>query len=80
MKRSPSCLGEAYGTDMMPAWRYLLWKLDPRRLIRHKPELKWSTDFRHEHVANKQVGLNARFQRISSWLVNDNESQETACD
>lgn len=38
------CLEEVYTTDMMPAWRYLLWKLDPRRLICRKAELQWTTE------------------------------------
>lgn len=39
---TPASLGDAYATDLMPVWRYYLWKLNPLRLIRRKT-LRWTT-------------------------------------
>lgn len=42
-RSSAATLGEAYTTDLMPLWRYILWKLNPLRLVRRKPALRWTT-------------------------------------
>lgn len=42
MNRTPVSLTEdIYTTDLTPWWRYLLVRLNPWRLVRRRPEMRW---------------------------------------
>lgn len=41
MKPPVSLTEDIYTTDLTPWWRYLLLRLNPWKLVRRRPEMKW---------------------------------------
>jgi len=41
MKTPVSLVEDIYTTDLTPWWRYLLLRLNPWRLVRQRPEMRW---------------------------------------